>query len=104
MRTPRRGRQLLVLPSAEEQRVFQVAEDFRAWPRVAESWRLDRFGGAGITAFITGEPGTGKTLAAEVIARWRAGVGHVELHRPGCRQQAGREDPRGLCATALRLG
>ena len=66
--TPRRGRDLLVLPEAEERRVFQVAEDFRAWPRVAEQWRLDRFGHAGITALFAGEPGTGKTLAAEVIA------------------------------------
>jgi hypothetical protein len=66
--TPRRGRDLLVLPEAEERRVFQVAEDFRAWPRVAESWRLDRFGHAGITALFAGDPGTGKTLAAEVIA------------------------------------
>jgi hypothetical protein len=66
--TPRRGRDLLVLPAAEERKVFQVAEDFRAWPRVAERWRLDRFGHAGITALFAGEPGTGKTLAAEVIA------------------------------------
>ncbi len=66
--TPRRGRELLVLPEAEERRVFQVAEDFRAWPQVAERWRLDRFGNAGITALFAGDPGTGKTLAAEVIA------------------------------------
>lgn len=68
VRTPRRGRELLVLPPAEERRVLQVADDFRAWPRVAESWRLDRFGGAGMTALFAGDPGTGKTLAAEVIA------------------------------------
>jgi SpoVK/Ycf46/Vps4 family AAA+-type ATPase len=48
--------------------VLQVAEDFRAWPHVAEAWRLDRFGSAGITALFAGPPGTGKTLAAEVIA------------------------------------
>jgi hypothetical protein len=68
VRTPRRGRELLVLPPAEERGVLQVAEDFRAWPRVAETWRLDRFGGAGMTALFAGDPGTGKTLAAEVIA------------------------------------
>lgn len=68
IRTPRRGRDLLVLPAAEEQRVLAVAEDFRAWPRVAEAWRLDRFGSAGIAALFAGPPGTGKTLAAEVIA------------------------------------
>ena len=48
--------------------MFQVAEDFRVWPQVAERWRLDRFGHAGITALFAGDPGTGKTLAAEVIA------------------------------------
>ena len=66
--TPRRGRDLLVLPADDEARVLRVAEDFRAWPRVAESWRLDRFGGSGVTALFAGPPGTGKTLAAEVIA------------------------------------
>ena len=35
---------------------------------MAEAWRLDRFGSAGITALFAGPPGTGKTLAAEVIA------------------------------------
>jgi hypothetical protein len=68
IRTPRRGRDLLVLPAAEEQRVLAVADDFRVWPCVAEVWRLDRFGSAGITALFAGPPGTGKTLAAEVIA------------------------------------
>jgi hypothetical protein len=68
IRTPRRGRDLLVLPAAEEQRVLAVADDFRVWPCVAEAWRLDRFGSAGITALFAGPPGTGKTLAAEVIA------------------------------------
>jgi hypothetical protein len=68
IRTPRRGRDLLVLPDVERRRVFEVADDFRTWPRVAEAWRLDRFGNAGITALFAGPPGTGKTLAAEVIA------------------------------------
>ena len=31
-------------------------------------WRLDRFGNPGVTALFAGDPGTGKTLAAEVIA------------------------------------
>ncbi len=68
IRTPRRSRDLLVLPDAEWRRVLQIADDFRAWPHVAEAWRLDRFGSAGITALFAGPPGTGKTLAAEVIA------------------------------------
>lgn len=68
IRRPRRGRDMLVLPEAEQRRVLQVADDFRSWPKVAEAWRLERFGSAGITALFAGPPGTGKTLAAEVIA------------------------------------
>jgi ATPase family associated with various cellular activities (AAA) len=68
VRTPRRGPELLVLPPAERAQVFEVAAAARAWPRVADAWRLDRFGNPGVVALFTGEPGTGKTLAAEVIA------------------------------------
>ncbi len=68
VRPPRRGRDLLVLPEAELDQVLDVAAAARAWPRVAEAWRLDRFGNPGVIALFTGEPGTGKTLAAEVIA------------------------------------
>jgi hypothetical protein len=68
IRTPHRGPELLVLPAAERVQVFEVAAAARAWPRVADAWRLDRFGNPGIVALFTGEPGTGKTLAAEVIA------------------------------------
>ena len=48
--------------------MLEVAAAARAWPRVADAWRLDRFGNPGVTALFAGEPGTGKTLAAEVIA------------------------------------
>ena len=68
VRTPRRGAELLVLPPAERAQVFEVAAAARAWPRVCDARRLDRFGNPGIVALFTGEPGTGKTLAAEVIA------------------------------------
>jgi hypothetical protein len=68
IRSPRRGRDLLVLPDEQVAQVLEVADAARAWPRVAERWRLDRFGTPGVTALFTGEPGTGKTLAAEVIA------------------------------------
>jgi hypothetical protein len=67
-RTPTRGRDMLVLPPAEMAQVLEVAAAARAWPRVADAWRLDRFGNRGVTALFAGEPGTGKTLAAEVIA------------------------------------
>ena len=68
IRTPARGPELLVLPAAEHAQVMDVAAAARAWPRVAEAWRLDRFGNPGVTALFAGDPGTGKTLAAEVIA------------------------------------
>jgi hypothetical protein len=68
VRTPRRGAELLVLPPAERAQVLEVAAAGRAWPRVADAWRLDRFGNPGVIALFTGDPGTGKTLAAEVIA------------------------------------
>jgi len=68
IRTPERGPEMLVLPPAELEQVMEVAAAIRAWPRVAEDWRLDRFGNPGVTALFAGDPGTGKTLAAEVIA------------------------------------
>jgi hypothetical protein len=67
--TPRRRPEDLVLPPAEHQMVLELAAAYHAWPRVAEDWGFaGRGGGGGIKALFTGEPGTGKTLAAEVIA------------------------------------
>lgn len=68
IRTPKRGAGLLVLPDVERAQVMDVAASARAWPRVAAAWRLDRFGNPGVAALFAGESGTGKTLAAEVIA------------------------------------
>jgi hypothetical protein len=68
IRTPQRRASSLVLPPGELAQVLEVAEAARAWPRVAQAWRLDRFGNPGVTALFAGDPGTGKTLAAEVIA------------------------------------
>jgi SpoVK/Ycf46/Vps4 family AAA+-type ATPase len=68
IRTPDRGADMLVLPPAELAQVMQVAEAARAWPRIEETWHLGRFGNPGVTALFTGDSGTGKTLAAEVIA------------------------------------
>ena len=49
--------------------VLELAAACRAWPRIAEDWGFAaRGGGGGVKALFTGEPGTGKTLAAEVIA------------------------------------
>ena len=49
--------------------ILELAAAYRAWPQVAEEWGFAVHGGAGgLKALFTGEPGTGKTLAAEVIA------------------------------------
>ncbi len=68
IRTPERGPEMLVLPRVELAQVLEVAASIRAWPRIAEGWGLKRFGNPGVTALFAGDPGTGKTLAAEVIA------------------------------------
>jgi SpoVK/Ycf46/Vps4 family AAA+-type ATPase len=66
---PRRGPQDLILPATLHRQVLEVAGFFRAWPKAAATWNLDPFGrGGGIKALFTGDSGTGKTLAAEVIA------------------------------------
>jgi ATPase family associated with various cellular activities (AAA) len=67
--TPRRRPEDLVLPPDEHRMVLELAAAYHAWPRVAEDWGFAaRGGGGGIKALFTGEPGTGKTLAAEVVA------------------------------------
>ena len=67
---PRRQPEDLVLPPDQNQMVLELAAACRAWPRVAEEWGFADHGrgGGGVKALFTGEPGTGKTLAAEVIA------------------------------------
>lgn len=67
---PRRGPQDLILPATLHRQVLEVAGFFRAWPKASATWKLDQFGrGGGIKALLTGDSGTGKTLAAEVIAK-----------------------------------
>jgi len=66
---PSRSPDELILPSAEYAQVMEVAAFFDAWPRVAERWGFAAIAGSrGLKVLLTGEPGTGKTLAAEVIA------------------------------------
>lgn len=64
---PRRGPADLVLTPQLHTQVLEVARFFRAWPQVAQQWGYAR-GAGGIKALFTGDSGTGKTLAAEVIA------------------------------------
>ncbi|MFL6125578.1 ATP-binding protein [Actinophytocola sp.] len=65
---PRRGAADLVLPEAQMGQVEEIASAFRAWPRIAESWGFARRASTGgVKALFTGEPGTGKTMSAEVV-------------------------------------
>jgi AAA+ superfamily predicted ATPase len=67
---PRRGAEDLVLPAELHARVLDLVHNFRAMPRVMADWGFaQRTSGSGIKALFTGEPGTGKTLAAEVVAK-----------------------------------
>ncbi|MGW4760060.1 ATP-binding protein, partial [Streptomyces chartreusis] len=68
-RTPAHDMADLVLPAEQARQVEEIASAFRAWPRVSQEWGFGGgHGGPGLKALFTGEPGTGKTLAAEVIA------------------------------------
>ena len=49
--------------------MLDLVHNFRVLPRVMDEWGFARrVSGAGLKGLFTGEPGTGKTLAAEVIA------------------------------------
>jgi len=65
---PRRTREDLVLPEAQMRQIEEIASAARAWPRIAEAWGFaKRTTHGGIKTLFTGEPGTGKTMSAEVI-------------------------------------
>ncbi|MFD2467680.1 ATP-binding protein [Amycolatopsis silviterrae] len=65
---PRRNAGDLVLPEAQLNQIREMASAFRAWPRVAESWGFARRSAhGGVKALFTGEPGTGKTMSAEIV-------------------------------------
>jgi AAA+ superfamily predicted ATPase len=66
---PRRRADDLVLPPDLHARVLDLVHNFRAMPRVMGEWGFARrVSGGGLKGLFAGEPGTGKTLAAEVIA------------------------------------
>lgn len=65
---PRRTVDDLVLPDVQFRQILEIASAFRAWPRIAESWGFARRSGhGGVKALFTGEPGTGKTMSAEIV-------------------------------------
>jgi hypothetical protein len=61
----------LVLPDEPSGRLRELVDRVRHRDQVLGTWRLRTGGGRGrgVTALFAGESGTGKTLAAEVIAR-----------------------------------
>ena len=67
---PKRRPEDLVLPVDLHRRVIEVAGMFRSTYQVDENWGFGRMqsGGGGIKVLLTGDSGTGKTAAAEVIA------------------------------------
>jgi hypothetical protein len=67
---PRRTPADLILPATTLRAVMEVIDFFRASAEVSERWGMGHMvtGGGGIKALFTGDSGTGKTLAAEVIA------------------------------------
>ncbi len=70
MVVPQRGPDNLILPEPLKTQVLEIADFHRAWPGVSGGWGFGRLttGTGGIRALFTGDSGTGKTLAAEVIA------------------------------------
>jgi len=60
----------LVLPPGQHNTLRQIAAHLRQRIRVYEDWGFGRHGtrGLGVSALFCGESGTGKTLAAEVLA------------------------------------
>lgn len=75
---PRRGPDDLILPSSLHRRVLEVAAFHTAAARVDDDWGFGHLlsGGGGMKVLMTGDSGTGKTLAAEVIA------GQVDPNQP----------------------
>lgn len=65
----RRGADDLILPDDIRNQVLEIPRFYRALAHVDESWGFGRLmSGGGLKALFTGDSGTGKTLAAEVIA------------------------------------
>ncbi|MCB9563773.1 MAG: ATP-binding protein [Kofleriaceae bacterium] len=67
---PRRGPADLVLPDGELGRVLEIAAYHRHGDKVQGEWGFAHrlTGAGGVKALFAGESGTGKTLAAEVVA------------------------------------
>ena len=90
---PERGADDLILPVDLHRQVLEIGRFFRALPTSTEEWRFGRVMAArgGLKALFSGDSGTGKTLAAEVVAG-ELGLAAAE-DRPGPRRvEMGRRD------------
>jgi hypothetical protein len=58
----------LVLPPSQEHRLRDLLDRYRYRHQVHEDWKLAAFPSPGVVALFSGVSGTGKTMAAEVIA------------------------------------
>jgi hypothetical protein len=66
---PRRGPDDLILPPNLHRQVLEVAKFYDLSSQVDRAWGFGRLAvSTGLKALFTGDPGTGKTLSAEVIA------------------------------------
>ncbi|MFQ5628537.1 MAG: ATP-binding protein [bacterium] len=61
----------IVLPHDQRTILREIVNTVRGRPKVLEEWGVGRklASSSGVTVLFAGEPGTGKTMAAEVIAR-----------------------------------
>ena len=61
----------LVLPETQQQTLKEIAAEVRQRATIYETWGFGQRGsrGLGISALFSGSSGTGKTLAAEILAR-----------------------------------
>ncbi len=66
---PRYDRSDIVLPPAVDRQFDEALAAIKGATRLQYDWDGDRLGEGGIPLLFAGSPGTGKTMAAEVIAR-----------------------------------